>query len=810
VLKNYLRIAWRSLWRDRGYAALNIVGLAVGLATCLVIGLYVQHEWSYDRFHPDAERTYRLIRADPTWDTTRVVTAAWTDAALRVQAPGPSGNVQTPPGLAEVVAQQFPEVEAVTYVGGRGSVLLSRDDTRTYVDGVLRADAQFFEVFGGFELLQGQPGRVLDGPKKAVLTASMAERLFGTTQAVGETFTLDNRTTYTVTGIAADPPSNSHVDFSIVRSTQERRRTQRTGTPVDWVFFDSYRYVKLRPGADPAALQQKLQAYAAANGKPDFMSDRFVLQALPSIHLFSAQLNDDIAPQSDVRYLYFFGLVALLLLGIAGVNYTNLATARAMRRAREVGVRKTMGAQRSQLVGQFLGEATLATAVALPLALVLAAAAVPLVNRLADQALSAGMLAEPAVLAVGLGAVLLVGLVAGSYPAFVLARFHPVDVLGGRSAPAGAGRGWLRKGLIVLQFAASVVLIIGTFAVQQQLGYIQEKRLGFDEERVITFRSDDLGDQYGTFKTVAEQQASVQRVSAGPPPGTGNLNRTIMHTDEATGERTRINVMRVDYGYLDATGMALKAGRTFQRDRPTDADEGVVVTEAAVEALGLGDSPVGTTFTLSDRERTVIGVIADFHNESLHEPVQPVVLDLEPGNQYNAVVRLASGQTEAGLDAVRDAWSQLLPERPFTYAFLDQQIEAQYRAEQRLGRLFVLFAGLAVGVAALGLFGLVAYATRRRTREIGIRKVLGATVSSIVGLLSREFLLLVAAAFLVAAPLAYLGVQAWMQQFAYRAPVGWELFLGAGACVAGAALLVTGIQAARAALTDPVRAIRQE
>ena len=813
MLRNLLTTAWRSLWRDRSYAALNILGLALGLATCLVIGLYVAHELSYDRFHPDAERTYRLLRADAAWDSTQVATASfWTPAgawaSLDLRAPGPPGNAQTPPGLAGAIEAQFPEVEAITYLSRSDNMLVGRGDERAYVDDVVRTDAQFFSVFGGFELLHGRRDAALVGPGKAVLTASMAERLFGTEQPVGETFTLENRATYTVTGVVADPPSTSHVPFTMLLSLTDGQRALRTGS-IRWYFFGQYRYVKLRPGADPAAFQRKLQAFAAANGKPARLENHLVLQALPSIHLFSAQLSDDIAPQGDVRYLTFFALVALLVLGIAGVNYTNLATAQALRRAREVGVRKTMGARRGQLAGQFLGEATLAATAALPLAVGGAALALPFVNQWTGLALSVGMLREPAVGAGLLAAVVVVGLCAGAYPAVLLSRSNPSRVLRGQGG-GDPGAAWVRQGLVVFQFAASVALIIGTFAVQAQLDYVQQKRLGFDEERVVTFQSNDLGEQYATFKAAATQRAGIQHVSSGPPPGLGRLNRTVLQTDEATGERRPIHIMNVDHDYLETAGLELVAGRTFDRSRATDPEEAVVLTEAAVQALDVGESPVGQTLRLREEPQTVIGVVRDFHNQSLHAPIEPVVLDLEPGNNYTALVRLAPGRTDAGLDAVRAAWGEVLPDRPFTFSFLDQRIEAQYRAEQRLATLFAVFAGLAVCVAGLGLFGLVAYAARRRTREIGIRKVLGASVTAIVGLLSKDFLRLVGVAFVLAAPLAYLGVHAWMEQFSYRASVGSGLFLGAGACIAAAALLVVGAQAARAALTDPVSAIRQE
>jgi putative ABC transport system permease protein len=470
-----------------------------------------------------------------------------------------------------------------------------------------------------------------------------------------------------------------------------------------------------------------------------------------------------------------------------------------------------VGAGRPQLVRQFLGEAVLIATLALPVALGLAQLALPVVNDVAGTTLRLGDVPLSVGLGAALGLVALVGLGAGSYPALVLARFRPAEVLMQTGRSAGRGRStWLRKGLVVAQFAASVALVLATLVVHAQLDYVQTKQLGFDEERVITFDKGPLDEQYAAFKEALQQQTAVTSVSAGPPPGIGHKNMTTSVTHPETGAEQTITTMFVDVGYIETLGLTLERGRSFTPDRSGDVNRSVVLTESAVVAYGVEDNPVGQQIPWGNQQRTVIGVVNDFHNESLHEVIQPVVLVLDPESTWTAMARLAPGATEAGLDGVRTTWSRFLPDRPFTFSFLDQRVEAQYRAEQRLATLFGGFAGLAVLVAALGLVGLAAFMAQQRTKEIGIRKALGASVASIVGLLSREFVALVAVAIGLGAPVAYWAMQQWMQNFAFQARMGVGLFLAVGAVTLAVTLLAVGYHATRAALTDPAITLRDE
>ena len=800
MLHNYFTIAVRALRRHLGYSAINVVGLAVGLAVCLVIALYIRHELQYDRFHGELDRIHRVVQATPAGD-------AFGPSSVRML----DGNVRTPPGLAYALAQGIAGVAQATVVNARGDQLLSRGTERIYVDRLLRADTAFFEVFDGFDVLRGDPRSALDAPGGIVLTTSLAERLFGAENPVGQPVLLENEAEYTVTGVVADPPSTSHLQFEAIRSLAEGERGARYGGPIRWRYFGSHIYLVLDEDADPRSVERAVRDFEQRVA-PDWKDEAELrLQLLTQVHLYSEGLNADIGPQGDIRYLYFFGLIGALILGIASINYMNLATARSTQRAREVAVRKTVGAGRPQLVRQFLGEAVLIAALALPVALGLAQLALPVVNDVAGTALRLSDVPLGTGVVGALGLVVCVGLGAGSYPAFALARFRPAEVLmqtGTGSTRRGSA--WLRKGLVVAQFAASVALILATLVVHAQLDYVQTKQLGFDEERVITFDKEPLGDQYPAFKTALQQQAAVTSVSAGPPAGIGHKNMTMPVPHPETGEEQWVTSMFVDYGYIETLGLTLKHGRSFTPDRPGDVNRSVVLSEAAVAAYGVEGNPVGQQIPWGNQQRTVIGVVEDFHNESLHEAIQPIALALNPESTWTAMVRLAPGATETGLDAVRATWGQFLPDRPFAFSFLDQRVEAQYRAEQRLATLFGGFAGLAVVVAVLGLVGLAAFMAQQRTKEIGIRKALGASVASIVGLLSREFVALVAVAVGLGAPVAYWAMQQWMQNFAFRARMGAGLFLAVGGAALAVILLAVGYHATRAALTDPARALRDE
>ncbi len=804
MLRNYLKIALRTLKRHSGHTAINIIGLATGLSVCLVIGLYIRHELSYDDFHKKADRIHRVVRADTAGD-------AFGPASVRRL----EGSAETPPGLAQTLTSRFPAIEHATVVTPMEELLLGEGEDRFYVDQALRADTSFFDVFS-FDLHRGDPTTALDAPGRIVLTRSAARRLFGAEDPLGKTVVYENEAEYQVTGVVADPPSTSHLQFDALLSLPVSQRDARYGSTIDWNSYGNHLYLTLRPGADPRTVEASIRDFEqTAGGTPERSKGEAELrfQPLTQIHLYSAGIYSNIGPQGNVRYLYFFGLIGLIILSIACINYVNLATARAAQRAREVGVRKTVGAGHSQLVGQFLGESVLTAALALPGTLALTWAALPVVNDLVGTTLHLSDVPPALGLGAAFGSVGLVGLAAGSYPAFVLSRFQPSSVL--KRSGFGASRGgasWLRKGLVVFQFAASIALILATLIVYLQLQHVQTKQLGFDKERVITFDKGPLGDQFNAFATALRRQTAVRSVSRGQPPGVGQLRAVTRTENAATGEATRLSVLLVGYDYAETLGLDLQKGRTFTRERPVDMDQSVLLTESAVDVYGLNGDPVGQTISgfYGDGTLRVIGVLDDFHNRSLHHARQPVVIGLDPASTSTALVRLAPGATRDGLDAARATWSKFLPDRPFAYSFLDQRIEAQYRTEQRLATLFALFAGLAVVVAGMGLFGLATFTVQQRTQEIGIRKALGATPLQIVGLMSKEFLQLVGVAVLVSLPVAYLGIRRWLRDFEYRVDVGAEVFLFVGVLTMVLAVVAVSYQAVDAARLDPARTLHDE
>ena len=807
MLRNYLKTALRNLRRHLGYAAINILGLAVGLACVLVIGLYVRHELSYDEFHEGADRVYRVA------------------ADVRL------GDRETklplsPAPMSAALVLDFPAVRHATRLYAfTGNVLVRRDERRFTEDRFYYADSSFFQVFDGFSLLRGDPATALAGPDALVLTASMAEKYFGDTDAMGQTLRADDRT-WRITGIVQDMPANSHLRFDALASMEGLAQSLRRSM---WLSTNFMTYVKLSPSADAArfeaGLSEWVRGYAAPQMEQFFGATfeeleagggryHFFLQPLTDIHLQS-QLQYELEANSDIAYVYMFSAIAAFILLIACVNFMNLATARSADRAAEVGMRKALGAQRRQLAGQFIGEAVLTTAAAFLVALVVARASLSLFNDIAGVALDFGSLFSGSVVLGLVGLIAVVGLVAGSYPALMLSAFPPVAVLRRTSThTSGGGDASLRKGLVVLQFTITIALLAGTMVVYNQLSYIQNKNLGYDKERVVLIeRGFALGEQQPAFKEQIRRLSSVASAGASDGLFLGDVSSTTFVPEGAPMSASQsFAYTTVDHDFIETMDITVTAGRDFAPERPTDSTA-VLLNRQAVELLGWTD-PVGRRLRMpfpsrEDPVYTVIGVVEDFHFQSLHLRIQPLVLMMERTPQY-VYARLQPGTTAAGIDALRATWQAFIPEEPFEYTFLDQSFAALHKATQRTGQLFGIFTGIAVLIACLGLFGLATHAAQQRTKEIGIRKALGASTPSIVTLLSKEFLVLVIISFGVAVPVAYLAMQQWLQDFAYRVDLSAGLFVLAGGLALVIALGTVSVQAFRAALTDPAKALRSE
>ena len=803
--KNYLVTALRTLRKHTLYSGLNVAGLAVGLACGAFILLYVVEELSYDRFHDHADRIVRVVEDQQAEDRVHRMATTF----------GP---------LAPALEADLPAVEQTVRVFPY-DVLVGRDATRRYQEpGFTFVDSTFFSVFA-FPLVQGDPATALGEPFSVVLTEATAARYFGRESPLGQTLRVkDDEETYdfTVTGVAADPPSNTHLRFDLLASFSTLRTIYPwVAHPRNWHHPPLYTYALLRGGSRLDDVAAQLPALAARHMLDDAEGRSLHLQPITDIRLRSDR-EAELTSGSSVIYVVLFALIGVFILLLAGINFVNLATARAMDRAREVGLRKAIGAERRQLVGQFLGESALLIGLAFGIALLLVLTLLPSFNALAGKTLTLDALGRgPVVLGLlGMAGVMVLG--SGSYPAFYLSRFRPIRVLrDARSAP-GSSAARFRKGLITFQFAVSIVLIVGAGVILRQLDFVQEQRLGFNKEHVVLVPLRDFANQldYLPLKEAWRQLPGVVAVTAssGMPGLGGGLHEERVYPTQAARDSLTIQMLTVDHDYAETYGLEIVAGRDFSEDRATDVTSGFLLNESAARALGWDDA-VGETLTLAYwldadllKEGTVVGVVRDFQYHSLHRAIEPLLFHIVPNSYYNDYVsaRLHPDAMPETLAAMERAWAAYNPDRPFEYRFLDAQFDALYRSDLRLSRLFVVFAGLAVFIACLGLFGLAAFAAGQRRKEIGVRKVLGASIGSVVALLSADFLKLVALAYLVALPVAYLGARRWLDGFAERVSLGPGLFLLAGLVALAIALVTVSVHAVRAATADPVRSLRYE
>jgi len=801
MLRNYLKIAIRHLKRHKGYAFINVSGLAVGIACCLLIFLFVRDERSYDRFHTNADRIFRVLQGEPNeWNVRRVE--------------------EMSPLLAPGFMEALPEVEQAVRFIARPNSLISREDgsVRSYQDGLIYADSNFFDVFS-FPLLQGDPATALARPLSLVLTETAARTYFGDANPVGQVLLYNNTHAFEVTGVLADDATRSSLRFDLLASFSSLRQLPGESGMFNsgWSVSAYPTYLLLREGASQTAVEAKIpRVLRQRTDAEHVLQARFGLEPITQIHLYS-KAGNTLGPQSDIRYVYLFSGIALLVLLIACINYMNMATARSANRAREVGLRKVVGAHRSQLAAQFLGESMLTSLSAVLLAVGLTRLALPAFETLMDRDIQTGLFREPAFLLLVLALVVVVGVVSGSYPALLLSRFAPVDVLKGRLGRMASGAA-LRKGLVVFQFAGSVALIVCTLIMQSQLDYVRTKRLGLNAAQVLVLplqaspigQPSPISQQPEAFKTELGKLSTVQQVAFSTAVPTQQASR-FSYTAEGSERTYTVSLYGIDSLFLQTLGIELVDGRAFSETR---ADEGiaVLINEAAVRDYEW-DEAVGQTLPvrIGTTPLEVVGVVADFHFASLHEPITPLVfMPLGEWKSRFALIRVTATDLSQTLRSVEALWQQFSPEHPFEYFFLDDAFDRLYQAEDRLARLFGTFTLTAILIACLGLFGLTAFSAEQRTKEIGIRKVLGATVAHLVYLLSRDFLGLVAVAFVVAMPVAYFIMERWLEDFAYRIEIRGGEFLMAGLAALGVALLTVSYQAVKAALADPVTALRHE
>ena len=792
MLKNYFKIALRNLRKHRGYTVINVAGLGIGLASCVLIFLYVQDELSYDRFHANAERIVRVAVDD-------IDANGNVSSFARVGAPwGPA------------LVQDFPEVEMSVRFRFVGNVLFRRGDARVYEGDGLYADPAVFDIFT-LPFIQGNPETALAEPDALVLTETLAQKYFGDAAPLGQTLTIEGAEV-TITGVVEDMPGNSHFSFSFLRPFAVHAAA-RPDWMDNWGRFNYHVYLLLRDAAAAETLQGKLPAFLQRHlDEVTAATTTVVLQPLTRIHLYSHR-SREFEANGSMTTVYILSAIALFILLIACINFMNLATARSASRAKEVGLRKVVGAHRRQLVGQFLGEATLVSFLALVVGLALVELLLPAFNTLTGKTLATHYTEDAGLLTGLLLLGLIVGGLAGSYPALYLSAFRPASVLKG-GLPRGTRAARLRKSLVVAQFTISIVLLIGVGVVFEQLGFIQSKNLGFNKEQVvmIPMRDNTVRQNYETMKTAFVQHPSVLKAAASSGSlGGGDWGISIRAEGAADEETLSTRMLCLDYDYLETMEMDLVAGRNLSEAFPSDTEGAFLINETLAQQLGW-DDPLGRRLQVGGdwRKGAVVGVVKDFNFRSLHEAVDPMVMFFVPDNMLIFSVRIHAENAGAALDHLRTTWEQFAPERPFVYSFLDESFAQQYEADEQLGEVFGYFALLAVVIACLGLFGLASFTAEQRTKEIGIRKVLGASVAGIVLLLSKDFARLMGLALVLAAPLAYVLMTRWLESFAYRVDLSWQIFLGAGVLALAIAMATVSYQAIRAAVSDPVTALRYE
>ena len=806
MFRNYLTITCRNILRHKGYSVINVLGLAVGMACCILILLYVQDELGYDRYASRHDRIYRLAMSIKTVDRAETRTA------------------RSPTAWGWMLADAFPEVEGFTRIKAplvSWQVTYVEGNKRFNEPGFYFADPGMLDLFD-FKLIRGDANTALNAPNSVVMTESTAARYFGGDEALGKVIRIDNTYDLTVTGVMEDVPRNSHMTFGFLGSFETLNVNPIYGGPdygrnTQNFFPDLYTYLLLADGYSPESLDPKLAEFIEARYGPVLgqINARIeaVLQPLTSIHLHS-NLDGELGANSDIAYVYIFSAVAFFLLLIACINFMNLATARSAGRAREVGIRKVLGAFRVQLIGQFMGESTIMAVLSLVVATGLVYAFLPAFNALAGKDLIFAF--DDMGIAVGLfGIVALAGLLAGSYPAVFLSSFQPVTVLKGSSRAGGVNTN-LRKSLVVLQFVISVVFIIGTGVVADQMRFVQDKHQGFDKEQLVIM---PLGDPrqrliYNAYKDRIAGHPNVLGVTvANEMPG-GLVNDILFTPDGAPEEEpVRINNMWIDHDFIHTMGIEVTAGRDFSRSFPTDTLQAFVINEAAVKWLGWEGAPLDRKIRLGNfKDGRVIGVVRDFHVRSLHSGIEPMMLQLAPGPDplHYLAVRIAPDDLAGTMGFLESNWREIYPEDSFTYSFLDEDLARLYQNETRQGCIFRSFSVLAVFIACLGLLGLASFTAEQRTREIGLRKVLGASASGIVALLSKEYVRLVVYAVLIAWPVAYFVMNDWLDSFAYRADLSPRIFVLAAALALAITMLTVCYRAIPAARTDPVDALHHE
>jgi len=807
MYKNYLKAALRNLWKNKAFSFINITGLAAGLAVCVLIALYVFDELNYDKYNKNADRIYRLD-ADLSFNGTSFIAST------------------SPRPLASALMHDYPQIEQMVRMSFEKDFLVRKGNQNVLEHHAVFADSTFFKVFTA-PMIAGDPLTALNEPNSIVIDETTALKYFNSTDVVGKTLYIDNSYNCKITGVIKDFPRQSHFHFRFIRPL----RNEYAGQDDDWLTNGTHSYILVRPGTNKAAIQRKVDEtvnnYTSAQLEGTLRTSfrdlqkrgshfRYHLMPLTDIHLHSEKTFEYEA-NGNINYVYTFSVIAILILMIACVNFMNLSTARSSNRAKEVGVRKVTGSTRGNLIIQFLIESVLMSYCSLLIALLLASLLLPVFNYVAGKEMQVGTLLSSWLTPALIVLVFVVGCIAGSYPAFYLSSFKPVQVLKGKIA-TGFKSSWLRSSLVVFQFSISIILIVGTVVIYNQLEYIQNRKIGYNREQVLVLHDTyNIGQQIKTFREELQKLPGIDKVAISydlPTAGPGNLDQRGWFRDATMDAKQGVILtsIYVDENYIPVLDMQIGKGRNFSIEYKSDST-GIILNETAAKVLGLKEPLTTQLYRLGQNGQAIafhiIGIVKDFNFSTMHEKVGPLVMELGD-NRGNMLLRINTKNIPSVISEIKNKWNSMAPGLSFTYTFMDNDFNNLYLAEQQTGKLFITFAVLAIFIACLGLFGLVTYAAEQRTKEIGIRKVLGATVNTIVVMLSKDFIRLIALAFVIAAPAAYYMADRWLQDFAFRIDINVGVFFAAAMVAMIIALVTVSYHAIRAAIANPAESLRSE
>ncbi|MEM9324264.1 MAG: ABC transporter permease [Bacteroidota bacterium] len=815
MLLNYLKVAWRNLTRYKVFSFINITGLTAGIAICLILFVHVKDELSFDQFHDKADRIYRLQYNILDFNIAR-----------------------TPPPIAQRMTDYFPEVEVAARLFGRSvSVGVAEGNNSRQIyeeERVFFADSTLLDILS-FDIVQGNVKNPLDEPFSVILNEQIAQKYFGNENPIGQTLRLEGEYNFKVVAVARDFPTNSHWHFNMIMPYQNMFDLEastnggnlRSNLDNNWLVSHSYTYVLLHPNQNPAHVNERFPDFLAAN-MPENMErgQAFVLQPLLDIRLRGSEIGAGIEAVGDITQVYLFIGIGLMTLLIACINFINLSTARALQRIKEVGMRKVMGAWRGQLVAQLLGESLFVCLIGFVFGFTAAIYLLPEVNVLTGKTLTVQDFLDPITMVAFLGLFIITGILAGVYPAFYIAKFKPVAVLKGRVADGQSSGFSLRKVLVVFQFTIAIILITGTVVIQDQLNMFRNRPLGFQKESIITIplfssnfnnafggMTEELRNQLNTFEDQLEDNPRiVSSTLSSNVPGLGAVRRNVLPDGRTADESVITPSVSVDYDFVESFGLELVLGRDFSRSYGTDHTNAFIVNEQAIEKYewGSAEAALGKTLNLEGKSGQVVGVVKDFHFESLRGVLDALVLDVNPGLFTTLSVKVEATDLPQTISFLEEKWNEFFPQKAFDYEFLDEQIAEIYSNEENLANIITYFAFLAILISCLGSYGLIMFLAQQKMKEIGIRKVLGASVPNIISLLAKGFAVLLGVAFVISVPLAYWLLDLWLSDFVFRVSLGVDMFLIAGLITFGIVAITISYQSLKAAFVNPANILRSE